>query len=211
MPLEFKRRFPHTRAIIDCTVYVIDQPSNKTKQYQTYSSYKSHNTFKCLVAVSLYGAFTFVSDLWSRNVSDKIVTENSGILDLIGEGDHIMADRGFSIEDLLLKCGASFATPPFTRQWNTGKGKNKRLNVKEIQKTRLIAWLHIHVERAMQAYQQGTKFPIAIKQNSGHINRSISKTYCLTPPLSQLTPCHFMTLATPTLSLCGSNSFFMFL
>ena len=39
----------------------------------------------------------------SRNVSDKFVTENSGILDLIGEGDHIMADRGFRIEDLLLK------------------------------------------------------------------------------------------------------------
>ena len=90
MPLEFKRHFPHTRAIIDCTVYVIDQPSNKTEQYQTYSSYKSHN--KWLVAVSPYGAFTFVSDLWTGNVSDKFVTENSGILDLIEEGDQIMPD-----------------------------------------------------------------------------------------------------------------------
>ena len=129
------------------------------------------------------------------NVSDKFVAENSGILDLIEEGDNIMADRGFRIEDLLLKCGASLVAQPFTRQWNTGKGKNKRLNVQEIQKTRLIARLRIPVERAMQAYQQGTKFLIAIKQTSGHINRSISKTYCLTPPLTQLTPCHFMTLA----------------
>ena len=40
-----------------------------------------------------------------------------------------MADRGFRIEDLLLKCGASLVVPPFTRQWNTRKGKNKRLNV----------------------------------------------------------------------------------
>ena len=150
MPQEFKRHFPHTRAIIDCTEFFIDQPSNKTEQYQTYSSYKSHNTFKCLVAVSPYGAFTFVSDLWSGNVSDKFVTENSGLLDLIEEGDQIMADRGFRIEDLLLKCGASLVAPPFTRQWNTGKGKNKRLNVKEIQKTRLIARLRIHVERAIQ-------------------------------------------------------------
>ena len=90
------------------------------------------------------------------NVSDKFVAENSGILDLIEEGDNIMPDRDFSIEDLLLKCGASLVVPPFTRQWNTGKGKNKRLNVKEIQKTRLIARLRIHVERAIQASQQGT-------------------------------------------------------
>ena len=109
MPLEFKRHFPYTRAIIDSTEFAIDQPSNKTEQYQTYSSYKSHNTFKCLVAVSLYGAFTFVSDLWSGHISDKFVTENSRILDLIEEGDQIMADRGFRIEDLLLKCRASFA------------------------------------------------------------------------------------------------------
>ena len=96
-----------------------------------------------------------------------------------------------------MKWGASLVAPPFTRQWNTGKGKNKRLNVKEIQKTRLIARLRIHVERAIQAYQQGTKFPIAIKQKSGHINMSIFKTSYLIPPLSQPTPCHCMTLATP--------------
>ena len=90
--MEFKRLFPHTRVTIDCTEFVIDQPSNKTEQYQTYSSYKSHNTFKCLVAVSLYGAFTFVSDLWSGNVSDKCVTEKCGILHLIEEGDQIMPD-----------------------------------------------------------------------------------------------------------------------
>ena len=96
-----------------------------------------------------------------------------------------------------MKWGASLVAPPFTRQWNTGKDKNKRLNVKEIQKTRLIARLRIHVERAIEAYQQGTKFPIAIKQKSGHINMSIFKTSYLIPPLRQPTPCHCMTLATP--------------
>ena len=74
------------------------------------------------------------------------MTENYRIIDHIKEDDQIMADRGFRIEDLLLKCGPSLVAPHFTRQWNTGKGKNKRLNVKEIQKTRLIARLRIHVE-----------------------------------------------------------------
>ena len=64
------------------------------------------------------------------------MTENYRI---IKEDDQIMPDRGFRIEDLLLKWGASLVAPPFTRHWNSGKGKNKRLNVKEIQKTRLIA------------------------------------------------------------------------
>ena len=49
------------------------------------------------------------------------------------------------------------------------------------------------------AYQQDThiNFLTATRQKSGHINTSIFKTYCLTPPLSQLTPCHCMTLAIP--------------
>ena len=47
----------------------------------------------------------------------------------------------------------------------------------------------------LQAYQQGTKFPIAIKPKSGQINTAISMTYCLTPPLSKPTPCHCMMLA----------------
>ena len=160
---------------LSLTVQNLSLINLQTKPNSTkHTPFTTHS--KCLVAVSPYGAFTFVSDLWSRNVSDKFVTENSRILDLIEEGDNIMADRGFRIQDLLLKCCASLVAQPFTKQWNTGKGKNKRLNVKEIQKTRLIARLRIHVERAMQAYQQGTKFLIAIKQKSGHINMSISKT-----------------------------------
>ena len=59
-----------------------------------------------------------------------------------------MADRGFTIRDLLTKKKATLNIPPFTRKCTWGK--KKRLNVNEIKQTRNIAKLRIHVERAIQ-------------------------------------------------------------
>lgn len=59
-----------------------------------------------------------------------------------------MADKGFTIRDLLTKRKATLNIPPFTRKCTWGK--KKRLNVNEIKQTRNIAKLRIHVERAIQ-------------------------------------------------------------
>ena len=59
-----------------------------------------------------------------------------------------MADRGFTIRDLLTDKRATLNIPPFTHKCSWGK--RKRLNVNEIKKTREIANLRIHVERAIQ-------------------------------------------------------------
>ena len=150
-PKQFRKYYPKTRAVVDCSEFFTDRPHNKEEQYRTYSSYKSHNTDKCFIAVTPNGAFCFISDLWSGNVSDKYITEHSGFVELLEGGDEIMADRGFRIEDLLLMRGATLVAPPFTRSYNGKKGKGKRLNVKEIRKTQVIARLRIHVERAIQA------------------------------------------------------------
>ena len=142
------RKFPNVRSVIDCSEFFIDRPSNKDDQYRTYSQYKSHNTFKALLGITPSGAFNFVSDLWSGNISDKFITEKSGLLDKIEEGDEIMADRGFRIEDLLLTKKAKLIAPPFTRK--SGNSKGKRLTAAEIRRTREIARVRIHVERAIQ-------------------------------------------------------------
>ncbi|VDI44108.1 Hypothetical predicted protein [Mytilus galloprovincialis] len=91
---------------------------------------------------------TFMSDVYGGNVSDRFITEKSGFMDYIEKGDDIMADRGFTIRDLLTEKKATLNMPPFTRKcvW----GKKKRLNVNEIKQTRSIAKLRIHVERAIQ-------------------------------------------------------------
>ncbi|CAC5413115.1 unnamed protein product [Mytilus coruscus] len=45
----------------------------------------------------------------------RSITERSGFIDLIEKGDHVMADRGFLIKDLLLSKGATLNMPTFTR------------------------------------------------------------------------------------------------
>ena len=99
LPESFKRTFPKTTCIIDCTEIFIQKPTAPTAQSRTFSSYKQHNTFKLLVSITPTGAFNFVSNLWGGNVSDRYITQHSGFLDNIRPGDEVMADRGFLIRD----------------------------------------------------------------------------------------------------------------
>jgi len=61
---------------------------------QTYSQYKSHNTAKGLVGISPSG---LVSHLYGGHVSDKAITDNCGIIDLLEPGDIVMTDKGLDI------------------------------------------------------------------------------------------------------------------
>ena len=59
---------------------------------------------------------TFVSELWGGRVSDEVIMEKYGILDLIEKGDNIMADRDFRIKELLSQKGATLNIPPILGQ-----------------------------------------------------------------------------------------------
>ena len=83
-----------------------------------------------------------MSDLWGGRVSDGMITEKCGISDLIEKGDNVMADRCFEITDLLSRKGATLNIPPFL-------GQCKQLTATEVEETRRIAELRIHVERAI--------------------------------------------------------------
>lgn len=126
---------------LDCTEFYIQKPSLPSSQRKTWSSYKQHNTFKALVAITPTGYISFVSQLWSGNVSDRKITMDCGFLDLIQTNDDIMADRGFVIRDALALRGATLNIPPFT--------KGGRLSNVAVTKTRRIARARIHVERAI--------------------------------------------------------------
>ncbi len=137
------QKFPNTRIILDCTEFHIEMPSSLVNQSLTYSSYKSHNTFKLLVGISPKGAVTFLSRLWGGNVSDKQIVKESGLLDLLEAGDSVMADKGFTIEDLLEPLNITLNMPPM-------RESDRQLSRKEVEQTRRIAAVRIHVERKME-------------------------------------------------------------
>ena len=67
----------------------------------------------------------FVSQLYTGSKSDKQIVTRSGFLDLLSskkevsevdDGDSIMADKGFDIEEDLKKIGLQLNIPPFLKE-----------------------------------------------------------------------------------------------
>ena len=142
MPQDFKGKYPNTRAIIDCTEIKCQMPSSLLLNSELFSSYKNHTTLKGLIAISPAGHISFISQLYTGSVSDREITERSGFLDLSFEAnDSVMADKGFTIQDLL-PVGVSLNIPPFL-------GSSAQMPAEDVVKTQEIASLRIHVERAI--------------------------------------------------------------
>ncbi len=140
MPKEFAQ-YATTRIILDCTELFIQRPSAMLAQSETWSDYKHHNTWKLLVGVTPNGQVTFLSDLWGGRVSDKQITRESGVLDLLQAGDNVMVDRGFDISTLV-PAGVTVNMPPFLA------GRDQ-MTAAETEETMNIASVRIHVERAI--------------------------------------------------------------
>ena len=124
---------------------------NLLARAQTYSSYKHHNTVKYLIGITPQGTVSFISDGWGGRVSDKHLTENCGLLNHLIPGDTVLADRGFDIQDSVGICCARVAIPAFT------KGK-KQLTGIDVEQTRRIANVRIHVERVIGFIRQKYTF-----------------------------------------------------
>ena len=98
-----ERKYPNVRCIIDCVEFKIETPSSLVLHKMMYSDYKSHTTVKTLVGIAPGGGFTFISNTYPGSISDKEIVVKSGFLNpnLWEQGDIVMADRGFLIEDYL--------------------------------------------------------------------------------------------------------------
>ena len=97
--------------------------------------------------MSPQGVTTFVSDSFGGRVSDKYLTRESGILKKLLPGDILLADWGFDIAEDVGLMQASLEVSTFT------KGLTQ-LSPIDVEKTRNIANLRIHVERVIGATGQ---------------------------------------------------------
>jgi hypothetical protein len=153
MPQKFRSKFPDTVAIIDSTEIFIDRPASLKRQSRCYSEYKSHTTFKALIAVDPRGSVIFISSLFGGSVSDNELTSESGFLkllaDLVGDGrllpgDCLMCDRGFtSLEAAVAKFGLIVNKPPSL------PAGQLQLNTGDVEATKKIASSRIIVEQSI--------------------------------------------------------------
>lgn len=143
MPDCFKLRYPNTRVILDCTEIKTETPESTKAKSLLYSNYKSHMTWKVLVGITPSGVPSLVSECYSGSTSDKEITRLSGVIEQCNPGDAIMCDKGFLIESLTTPKNVSIIRPTFKR-------KNTKFTRREVEETRRIANLRIHVEREMQ-------------------------------------------------------------
>ena len=127
MPEAFKESYPTTRVIIDCTEIRCEMPSSLLGNTELFSSYKNHQPLKALVGIAPSGATTFISELYTGNISDREIVIRSGILkQQFEDGDSVMAEKGFMIQDLLL-LGVSLNIPPISwcKFTNVSRGCNQ--------------------------------------------------------------------------------------
>ena len=148
MPDCFRTAFGDKVAVvIDCFEVFIERPSNLLARACTWSSYKHHNTAKLLIGITPQGVVSFISDAWGGRVSDKYLTEHCGILNNLVPDDVVLADCGFDISDSVGILQAKLHIPAFTR------GKSQ-LSALEVEETRSIANVRIHVERVIGLVRQ---------------------------------------------------------
>ena len=145
MPEHVRNLYSELKCIIDGTETYIEKPSNATAQQATFSTYKNRNTLKALVGIDPSSSLTFISDLHGGSISDRELTIKCRILEKDWERkDVLMADRGFTIQDLFEQKGVIRVNiPPFLN------GK-PQLSEDELMQTGQIATVRIHVKRAIE-------------------------------------------------------------
>ena len=139
MPMVFRKHYPRCVVIIDCFEIFVDRPTDLLARAQTYLQYKHHNTVKYLIGITPQGTVSYISEGWGGRTSDKYVTEHCSLLSNLVPGDTVLADRGFNISGSYC---STLKIPAFTR------GKSQLSGI-EVEETRKIANVRIHVERVI--------------------------------------------------------------
>lgn len=104
--------FAETEVLGDATETWIGQSENFEVNNITFSNYKNHTTGKTSVWIYPHGGLMCCSDTYPGSISDKDLTEQSGVLTKINPGKIVLTDKGFDIADLCLQKGVLHNRPP---------------------------------------------------------------------------------------------------
>ncbi|XP_062574699.1 uncharacterized protein LOC134236544 [Saccostrea cucullata] len=139
-PSDFKAKFPKTRAILDATEFPIKKPSSPRAQQATFSTYKNRNTMKALIGCTPGGLISFISPAYSGSTSDRQIVERSSLKNLCDQGDSLMADKGFNVQDI-------FATKDITINIPTFFKNRNRMSGTTVLRDRKVSSKRVHIER----------------------------------------------------------------
>ncbi|XP_047999956.1 uncharacterized protein LOC125237058 [Leguminivora glycinivorella] len=140
MPQHFKEYNKNIRVILDATEIAVQKPKNTTSQQASWSSYKHANTLKVLVGATPGGLLTYCSQAFAGSISDRQTVERSDLLSKCQSDDTILADRGFTIQDMFADKNITVKIPSFL------KGKSQLPGLTVI-KDRELASKRVHIER----------------------------------------------------------------
>ena len=138
----FAGNFHKCEGIGDCTEQYIEHSKNTDAQYQTYSTYKSHNTLKKLIFCTKSGSISYISPTYAGSCSDRFITEDTNVAAKFTPGFMAMFDKGFNVQDLFLHQQVKCVLPPLVRS-------KRQFTRSEVYQGKRIARARIHVERVM--------------------------------------------------------------
>ena len=112
------------------------------KSLRFNSELLAHTKITLLWRVWLASHLGVISQLYTGHISDREIVMRSGFLNLsFARGDSVMADKGSTLQDLL-PLGVFLNIPPFL-------GSKGQMTPEEVVQIQQIAFLRIHVERAI--------------------------------------------------------------
>lgn len=94
-----------------------------------------------MIAIDECGLTIFCSKAYGGSRSDRFVTEHSGFLNMLEQGDIILADKGFQISDLLEERGVALNIPPIKT--------NSQYHPQEVRETRVVGNRRVCVENVI--------------------------------------------------------------
>lgn len=175
--------FHDVRHIVDCSEVFLEKSNNLEVAAKTWSDYKHHHTGKFLVSINPSGMINFISECWGGRVSDKVITNQSGFLDLLEPYDAVLADRGFPIREELTMKRATLLIPP-------GRNGVNQMTSSDVHLTKAIANRRIYIEQAIRRMKcfriLKYEVPLSLMHHLDDIVKIIAGICNMYPPL----PCY---------------------